>query len=43
MTPHIGNTPDMALPLLTRRVTENVNRFADGQPLIGPVDVDAGY
>jgi phosphoglycerate dehydrogenase-like enzyme len=43
ITPHVGNTPDMALPLLSRRVTENVARFGRGEPLIGPVDVDAGY
>jgi len=43
VTPHVGNTPDMALPLLSRRVTENVARFGRGEALIGPVDVDAGY
>jgi phosphoglycerate dehydrogenase-like enzyme len=43
VTPHIGNTPEMAQPLLKARVTENVRRFAAGDPLIGPVDVDAGY
>jgi len=43
ITPHVGNTPEMAEPLLAARVTENVRRFASGQPLIGPVDTDAGY
>jgi len=43
ITPHVGNTPEMGAPLLEARVRENVARFAAGQPLIGPVDVDAGY
>ncbi len=43
ITPHVGNTPEMAVPLLAARVTENVRRFASGESLIGPVDVDAGY
>jgi phosphoglycerate dehydrogenase-like enzyme len=43
ITPHVGNTPEMAVPLLAARVTENVRRFAAGEPLIGPVDVKAGY
>jgi phosphoglycerate dehydrogenase-like enzyme len=43
ITPHVGNTPEMAKPLLARRVTDNVRRFARGEPLIGLVDVDAGY
>jgi len=43
ITPHVGNTPEMGIPLLESRVKENVARFASGQPLIGPVDVDAGY
>ena len=43
ITPHVGNTPTMAQPLLSRRVTDNIARFAAGEPLIGPVDVDAGY
>jgi phosphoglycerate dehydrogenase-like enzyme len=43
VTPHVGNTPDMAQPLLSSRVTENIRRFAAGEPLIGPVDVDLGY
>lgn len=43
ITPHVGNTPEMARPLLAERVTENVRRFARGEELIGLVDVDAGY
>jgi phosphoglycerate dehydrogenase-like enzyme len=43
ITPHVGNTPEMAKPLLAARVTENVRRFGRGDDLIGLVDVDAGY
>jgi len=43
ITPHIGNTPEMGLPLLAQRVTENVERRIAGSELIGPVDVDLGY
>ncbi len=43
ITPHVGNTPEMGLKLLARRVTENVLRYIAGQDLLGPVDVDLGY
>lgn len=43
VTPHIANTPEMGLPLITRRVRENVERFARGAPLLGLVDVALGY
>lgn len=43
ITPHVGNTPEMAKPLLAARVTENVRRFGRGEELVGLVDVDAGY
>lgn len=43
ITPHVGNTPEMGLKLLARRVTENVSRYIAGQELLGPVDVDLGY
>lgn len=43
ITPHVGNTPEMAVPLLAARVTENVRRFGAGEPLVGPVDVGVGY
>ena len=33
----------MAQPLLAERIAANVRRFADGEELIGLVDVDAGY
>ena len=43
ITPHVGNTPEMAVPLLRERVRENVRRFANGESLLGVVDVEAGY
>jgi len=43
ITPHIGNTPEMGIPLLAERVSENVRRRIADLPLIGPVDVDRGY
>ena len=43
ITPHVGNTPDMAIPLLAERIATNVRRYAAGEPLIGPVDVELGY
>jgi hypothetical protein len=32
-----------AQPLLARRVYDNVLRFGAGRPLLGTVDLDAGY
>ena len=43
VTPHVGNTPDMARPLLAERIRTNVARWIAGEPLVGAVDVDAGY
>jgi phosphoglycerate dehydrogenase-like enzyme len=43
ITPHVGNTPEMARPLLAERITANVRRFAHGEQLIGPVDLELGY
>ena len=43
ITPHVGNTPEMGLPLLAARVEDNVRRWIADQELIGPVDVGAGY
>ncbi len=43
ITPHTANTPAMAFPLLMERVTENVRRRIAGEPLLGLVDVEAGY
>ena len=43
ITPHVGNTPEMAIPLLSARITANVRRFANGAPLIGLIHFDLGY
>ncbi len=43
ITPHVGNTPEMGLPLLVDRVRENVERWIAGRPLVGLVEVEAGY
>ncbi|HEX9993080.1 MAG TPA: D-isomer specific 2-hydroxyacid dehydrogenase family protein [Acidimicrobiales bacterium] len=43
ITPHVGNTPEMAVPLLSARVTENVRRWAAGEPLVGLIDLALGY
>ena len=43
ITPHVGNTPAMAVPLLRERITANVKRFGAGEELIGPVYTDLGY
>jgi phosphoglycerate dehydrogenase-like enzyme len=43
VTPHVGNTPEMAVPLLSSRITENVKRFINDEDLIGLVDVRNGY
>lgn len=43
ITPHVGNTPDMGLPLIAERVRRNVALWIADEPLIGPVDVAAGY
>jgi phosphoglycerate dehydrogenase-like enzyme len=43
ITPHVGNTPEMAAPLLAARITENVKRWASGDELIGLVDTELGY
>jgi phosphoglycerate dehydrogenase-like enzyme len=43
ITPHVGNTLEMGIPLFEARVRENVARFAAGQSLLGSVDVEAGY
>ena len=43
ITPHTANTPAMARPHLSARITENVRRFGAGEPLVGLVDVDLGY
>jgi phosphoglycerate dehydrogenase-like enzyme len=43
VTPHTANPWRTARPLLARRIAENVRRFAAGEPMLGLVDVDAGY
>lgn len=43
ITPHVGNTPEMAVPLLSERIRANVERYGRGEPLIGPIDVRHGY
>ena len=43
ITPHIGNTREMGLPLITNRVRENVHRWLAGEDLLGLVDVALGY
>ncbi len=43
ITPHVGNTPAMAQPLLAERIRVNVRRFAEGGDLLGQIDADAGY
>lgn len=43
ITPHSANTREMARPYLAARVTDNVRRFAAGEPLEGVVDPDLGY
>jgi phosphoglycerate dehydrogenase-like enzyme len=43
ITPHVGNTPEMAVPLLSSRIAENVKRFINDEDLIGLVDVRNGY
>jgi phosphoglycerate dehydrogenase-like enzyme len=43
ITPHTANTLEMARPAVAARVEENVRRFAAGDPLVGTVDLAAGY
>jgi phosphoglycerate dehydrogenase-like enzyme len=43
ITPHTADTLEMVMPLLARRITENVQRFAAGEPLVGLVDPTVGY
>ncbi|MDH4364425.1 MAG: D-isomer specific 2-hydroxyacid dehydrogenase family protein [Acidimicrobiia bacterium] len=43
ISPHVGNTPEMGVPLLAAHIERNVSAFVAGQPLEGVVDVDAGY
>ena len=43
ITPHIGNTREMGLPLIAGRVQENVRRWLAGEELLGMIDIAAGY
>ncbi len=43
ITPHVGNTPAMAVPLLSERIAGNVRLWAAGDDLVGPVFTDLGY
>jgi phosphoglycerate dehydrogenase-like enzyme len=43
ITPHSADTTEMIVPLLARRIQENVARFAAGEPLVGVVDPSVGY
>lgn len=43
ITPHTANTEEMAQPLLSARIAENVRRYAAGEELLGVVDPEFGY
>jgi phosphoglycerate dehydrogenase-like enzyme len=43
ITPHVSCPAALSGPYLLARVRDNVERFANGRPLAGIVDVDAGY
>lgn len=43
ITPHVGNTPEMGLPLIAQRVADNTRRWIAGEELIGTINVPAGY
>jgi phosphoglycerate dehydrogenase-like enzyme len=43
ITPHVANTRARLDAELERRIEENVRRFGAGDPLLGVIDVAAGY
>ena len=43
VTPHVANPSQISTPLLAQRVTDNVRRFVEDEPLLGLVDLGAGY
>jgi phosphoglycerate dehydrogenase-like enzyme len=43
ITPHVANPRGTERQDLARQVKENVARFAKGEPLLSPVDLEAGY
>jgi phosphoglycerate dehydrogenase-like enzyme len=43
ITPHTADTPEMVVPLLAKRIRENVLAFAANSQLVGLVDAALGY
>ena len=43
ITSHSADTPPMTQPLLARRISANVAAYVEGKPMVGVVDVEAGY
>ena len=43
ITPHTASMIRMHRPALAGRLRENIARFIAGKPLLGVIDVDAGY
>jgi len=43
ITPHNAGSSKAVMRLIAGRVQDNVGRFAAGEPLLGRVDLDAGY
>jgi phosphoglycerate dehydrogenase-like enzyme len=43
ITPHTADTIEMVVPLLAARIRTNVERLTAGDPLVGQVDLAAGY
>jgi phosphoglycerate dehydrogenase-like enzyme len=43
ITPHTANPWQAAQPLLARRIRDNLQCFRAGEPLLGLVDLDAGF
>ncbi len=43
VTPHVGNTEEMGVPLLAAHIRRNVEAFGRGEHLEGIIDPDAGY
>ncbi|MCP2164911.1 D-isomer specific 2-hydroxyacid dehydrogenase family protein [Goodfellowiella coeruleoviolacea] len=43
ITPHVANPETTLRAYFHERLTHNIRRYASGEPLIGVVDLDAGY
>jgi phosphoglycerate dehydrogenase-like enzyme len=43
ITPHQADTPEMTKPLLSERISRNVQAFLGNGEFIGVVDAQAGY